>query len=322
MAGLTLFENDSEPCFLLQLPSELLVTLADFLSPASGRLLSFTCRLLHNILNNDITKMVNKLSPHEYDDYLVAMVYGLGMHESFACVCHRLHRIEPHDYPGTTKRLAWRQCWPASAIVGQFANYNLHQRHVQLALRHSRSGARRTELFKFLRPYHNVGNSIYNPMSWEFSAQPVIADGSFLIHAHETFSPLYNSNMTMGQCQFLKLCPHVQSSRRWRTDTAHSLLRSVLENAFDQKGVRCDGSCNDCATDFSIMATDTGLELDVWYDFGADTSASSIWWTTHVTYSDGISEQDVEAFEKASIFPPGERKLRERHEHAMVEMLQ
>lgn len=308
-------------CPFLELPSDLLLTLADWMDPASQVLLSFTCHALYNALHLVGAKKVQGLAPSAYDDYLVGMVCGLNLHDKFACLCHRLHKTELHDIPGVTRGLAWNGCWPSNAKIGNFSKYCLHQRHVQLALRHSSTGARRRELLKLMRPYRDSGNSVFNPMSWEFRAQPVIADGSFMLHTTETFQPLYNSDMTMGQCQFLEVCPHVVTSPRWATDTSHLLLRRVLEQVIDRPGSKSDGYCLQCATDFSIVSTDCGLQLDVWYDFGSSPSASSIWWKTHVAYYlDDESEDDVSTFQQLCLSAPGERNLQQKFETAMRDM--
>jgi len=308
-------------CRLLELPPELLITLAEFLNPASKVLLSFACKRLHDVLNILSKKELSTLSDSEYDDYLSAMVSGIGLHDRFACVCHRLHNVEAHDFPGVTRGLAWNGCWPASAKLGSvFTKYCLHQRHIQLALRSSSSGAQNARLTRILRPFRERGNSVFNPCSWEFSAQPLIAQGNFMVHINETFEPLYNSHITMGQCQFIKICPHIMASPRWSADTAHYLLRQHLEQIIEQQGSQTDGYCTRCATEFSLRSTDTGLEIDIWYDFGSDPSPSSPSWISHVSCSEDGFDANPEVIQHTRFESADETRLRRMFNGALKDV--
>ncbi|ERS97486.1 hypothetical protein HMPREF1624_05654 [Sporothrix schenckii ATCC 58251] len=42
------------------------------------------------------------------------------------------------------------------------------------------------------------------------------------------------------------------------------------------------GSCDRCPTDFSVRASDAGLEITVWQDFGPEASVTDVWWQSHV----------------------------------------
>jgi hypothetical protein len=304
-------------CSLLQLPAELLILVIDSLDPSSRILAGFTCKTLHAALFSSTVEDLRKLPTCQYDQHVLAILEGLALHNRYVCVCHRLHCVDAHDLPGIRKDVRFNGCWPASAKIGNFSKYCLHQRHVQLALRYSRTKIYQAELMKLLRPFHVSGNSVYNPMSWEFRAQPVIADGNYIMYTREAFHPLYNSEITMGQCQFLEICPHIVTAPRWAGDTSHLQLRLKLEQIMDKRGTRTSGWCYDCATDFSLMSTKAGLEVEVWYDFGSDASPSSRHWTSHVTYLHGESADEI-MLQRISLGPPAARKLKEKYERAML----
>lgn len=308
-------------CFLLQLPAELLIVVVDSLDPASRILAGLSCKRLRAAVSSTTRDVVRKLPICQYDQYVLAILEGLALHDRYACVCHRLHCVDAHDLPGMRKGLRFNGCWPASAKIGNFSKYCLHQRHVQLALRYSRTGVHEAELAKLLRPFHVFGNSVFNPMSWEFRAQPIIADGNYIMYTRETFHPLYNSEITMGQCQFLEICPHIFTVPRWTGDTSHLQLRLMLERIMDERGSRTNGWCYDCATDFSLMSTKSGLEVEVWYDFGSDASPSSQYWTSHVTYLREDSAEEI-MLQRLSLGPPATRKLKEKYERAMFDRQQ
>ncbi|KIH89874.1 hypothetical protein SPBR_01075 [Sporothrix brasiliensis 5110] len=43
-----------------------------------------------------------------------------------------------------------------------------------------------------------------------------------------------------------------------------------------------DGSCARCPTDFSVRASDAGLEITVWQDFGPEAPVTDMWWQSHI----------------------------------------
>ena len=305
--------HSSERCHFLELPPELILSISKYLRPAEQVLTAFTCRTLFHALRPAATEEVRKLLAHEHEEYLSAMLSGLAIFDRIICaVCHRLHDIEDHDVPGLTKWLKFSGCWPPGAYLANMSKYCLHQRHVQLALRLSQANVRKDRLQQLLQPYHDSGGASFTPMFRETLAQPVIADGSYLLHIRERFRPLYHSEITIGQCRFLEICPHTCVAERFVGHRSSTMLRQALVHANYEQGSQHNGFCTDCATDFCVSITDSGLIVDVWYDFGADPKPSSDRWISHVVNRDHELERDH------PMPVQRDRKLREKYERALT----
>jgi hypothetical protein len=299
-------------CHLLELPSELLLCIAEYMTPAEKLLTAFTCRILLSSLYSAAVDEVRSLAADEHEEYLCEMLSGLAIYDRVVCaICRRLHDIDELDVPGLNKRSKFTGCWPAGAYLANMSKYCLHQRHVQLALRLSQTGVRNERLKQLLQPYYDSGWASFTPMTRETRAHPLIADGSYLLHIRENFRPLYHNEITIGQCRFLEICPHTGVAERFADFRSSQRLKAALINASFEHGSEHAGVCTICATEFCVSITDSGLTVNAWYDFGTDPRPSSEWWKTHVVF------RDSDLMKASERFTPMTRKLRERYESTL-----
>lgn len=189
-------KEQASSCFILGLPSHLIVLLSSYLTPASRILFSQTCRSLHDILDNTAPATGQNKSNHghhtrdEHLEYLALLAKDLPRH--WACeACTALHRVSRRDLPTSPEcnpcplgKEAWRErVYDGESRVDR-RQIALDHRHVQLALKYTRTQSHRYRgyLRALLKPYHDPKFCQHASLRWErqttFSSKVVQVDYS------------------------------------------------------------------------------------------------------------------------------------------------
>ncbi|KAI0411435.1 hypothetical protein F5X98DRAFT_383792 [Xylaria grammica] len=288
---------------LLQLPPELILYIADFLSPSDLILFSQTCYPLRAILQKYINTV--KLSRTEYLSYLAA--HAREDPRKWVCgKCMTLHPVVGLDTPAAN--LQRSSCPRRSHGEIRYDNrlyygqIRLEHHHIQLALKYTRLQKYKynSYLRALLAPHYDPNFSPRNnaQLKTHYSAYPKIATAH---NGNLTFLLLSTwryhkglGNISFDNIGYLPICPHVMIHpfRTWGPHDPSYGLQEALKMVLGAKGDRQEhtGACPRCATDFSVRLNPRFLDLHVWQDFGPEGSPGDLAWETHC---DGIGLDGV-----------------------------
>ncbi|KAI0975422.1 hypothetical protein F4678DRAFT_420225 [Xylaria arbuscula] len=280
--------------YFLQLPVELILCIADFLTPPDLILLSQTCHPLRTIFwkHTDITK----LSRTERLSYLA----GLAREQPKKWICQKcmtLHRMAKLDTPAAE----FSQSSCPRQQIGEirfdirlwYGQIKLEHRHIQLALKYTR--LRQHKYDKYLRavmtPYLDTH---FDPRSKarvkiEYAAYPKIATACnaelkfLLLSTWRCYTR--KKKISFNDIGDLPICPHVtiEPWYPWRPSDPGYGLQQAIHGALEGRGDGKEhtGSCPRCTTDFSVKLESRWLDLHVWQDFGSESSPGDIAWEVH-----------------------------------------
>lgn len=113
--------------------------------------LSQTCQALRDFATCDWDDKYRSLSPKEQVKFLAGL--AVGMPDHWVCgYCCALHRVDTSDTPdGSALRSLGMPCLTDPVPLMEFREYQIHHRHVQLALKYNRLGIRQKYLGELWR---------------------------------------------------------------------------------------------------------------------------------------------------------------------------
>ncbi|KAI0542079.1 hypothetical protein GGR58DRAFT_497432 [Xylaria digitata] len=275
----------------LQVPPEIIGSIATFLGPADIVLLSQTCRSMRTCLSKQSN--ATHLSCADYFAYLAGIARELT--DQWVCdYCMALHPINKRDKPTTKRRPCScpvhviRASWRRNRLQNPH-HIGIEHHHVQLALKYTRLQQRKYDSYlrALLEPYQKKPFDTQSrgliTHEARYSAYPRIVTGSdgnprFLLFSIWRY--LAGGRDIMLQhlgCQ--QICPHLQFRDHDYFQYNNDLLQTfLLALHADGGGVEWRSSCSRCATDFSVMLSGRNLYLQVWQDFGPEGSPLDLAW--------------------------------------------
>lgn len=290
---------------LVQLPLELLLSIMKHLSPMEQIMLSHTCLGLYNDLADIVPDPATQLSPQDRCEYLAYVASTMPDH----WVCERCQHLHRRDDADTPRLPRLPQTCPATGAVNRFLHlgrlesYQIHHRHVQMAVKLSRRGsnldtAQRKYLAKLLTPQlvvYNPGHRagyVYPEQKATYRGIPTIVDEHWIqtsiwrIRVDVCGLRIEHlGNLAICRHQHIAMYEWANYRPRFRTDgecwenayptvpgcsAAHpswvDRLRQCVYNAYGKPGEESRGSCPFCPTDFSVTLEPgrlPGLENEV-----------------------------------------------------------
>lgn len=291
---------------ILRLPPELVLDVADFLSPDSQLLLSHSCRKLRTAMGH---MTADRLSQSERLHYLTAL--GSNRAKKWVCEqCTTLHHADRHDCPSTPRNRSCQRPFDLSRRYYWHSSYSVYHRHVQLALKYSRLGQPKNQkhLKRLLAPFYD---GFYTDLLrrevliTSFATTPKIVNRRYLQRSVYTYQQ-DTEPVTTATIGCLGICPHQgfgmlqwwpiieerarQAGVPIKPPRPKDLLRDTMRQAFERPGKELRGSCELCPTDFSVKVTLAKATLRVWQDFGAEGTSLDRCWRAHVENNEGLWE--------------------------------
>lgn len=269
---------------LLNLPLDVILLIFDELPLHATILLSQTCTHFRSLLRSKYSLAIKKISDSERLELLVVLGNLLPHH--WTCTqCRSLHQANQNDVPYYQTNY-YRPCpWPESLWschrVNQF--YIIAYRHVQLATKYTREGMHHRHRAKILRKYA-VRYPEYFSARLDFTAEPVIIDGRFILRTtyefHELVKPL---SLEIISEAFFGFCPHLHAvSLSGQLDQAISLAFQAAD-AGSSRSYAANHSCERCPTDYSItVLLGRHVTFDVFQDLGSGFSSTDPYWRSHI----------------------------------------
>ncbi|KAI0436755.1 hypothetical protein F4803DRAFT_556676 [Xylaria telfairii] len=276
-------ESRPPQSYFLQLPVELVLLIAEYLTDVDLALLSQTCKSLHFILGN---RRISRC-----DRFLYLVYRSRGLPGEWACEsCKTLHPISVDDTPRSFRDQS--SCPRAKKIRRRYdtdSHYNpirIDRRHVELAVKYTLLQQREynSYLKALTAPYHaKLGSMRVFPLKIHYSAYPKVVVGDdgnmkFLLLSTWRYYKGYG-DIYLDDIEFPQICPHLQMygfgdcslvtlARRNRLEAA---VLEALEAQGDGGQGRA-GACTCCATDFFVRFTYKYLDLYVWQELGPGSS--------------------------------------------------
>lgn len=274
------------PCYILQLPVEILVKILKFLPLYSQLLVNQTCRPLRAITHEfllagkgDITAIT---TPEEKLLYLTHLARSLL--DRWVCAkCCKLHQIDEWDIPlhyiseylrcedglDTTERYRVSK-------LGSPQYYPMH-RHVELTLKYTRIEYKKRRHQKYLQrlltPHHGQVRGFFEVakgISARISVYPKVVNGRYLTLSIMTYLEA-QTKVSRRSILHIEICSHV--SELESCDITYGMRRNIDE-AFDialsAESTQNFFSCGLCGTVYSIQASPERFTICVWQDFGPE----------------------------------------------------
>ncbi|KAI0532244.1 hypothetical protein GGR58DRAFT_523397 [Xylaria digitata] len=291
--------KQQSPNYLLQLPVELILCIADFLNPPDLILFSQTCYSLRAILQKHT--ITTKLSRAEYLLYLTAC--AREQPNKWVCKkCATLHPIRKLDTPavGFLRSSCPRRSYEGFRLgtplwYGQM-RVQLEHRHIQLAFKYTRlqQDKYKSYLKALLAPHHDMGFSpTDHQLKIYYSTYPKIATAHngnltfLLLSSWRYYKDKLCGKILFDKIGYLPISPHVIIAPfwTWRPQDSSYRLQEAIKSALEAEGDSQEhkGACPRCATDFSVQSDSQFLDLHVWQDFGPEGSPGDLAWEIHHT---------------------------------------
>lgn len=271
-------------CCLLNLPLDIVYTIADELTLPARIILSQTCSDLRHLLHGDCLSAFREASVVERLDCLAVLEQLLPDHrlctgccalQSVDCEEDVYGRFCPFDKPRFSRFL----------LSGSYA---ISFPHVQLAIMYgSRRQGTRKKYYPPLLPKFSI--SVPDFFSWrlDFSDEKLVAEGRFLLKTthvlHGVTQPLSLLNTSKAP---VAICPHLSLG------VVHPIalgkpIPAALRMAYDEAGapvglnqdLHC---CARCPTDFLVSNEEDDVSIMVWADLGNGTSPQDPFWCSHL----------------------------------------
>lgn len=284
------------PCALLELPLDAVLLIAEQLPRQSQLVLAQTCRPLQVAVRRFLHRPGARLSRDEHLDYLACLARDLP--NKWVCEeCVGLHDVVLDDVPLSDWRKPKKKCeWllPHVLFWSEPRAYEVHHRHVQLALKYTRARDKlnirhRAYLERLLAPvedvsYHNRARPGVIPI--RFSACPRVVGGRFLLLATWRYTKTDTVSISPEVLDYMGLCKHqfLYWARMrifpfpWELRRLPAII-STLTQAFEAPGdAEARGACPRCPVDFAAQASPDRVVLRVWWDLGPEDSPTDAVW--------------------------------------------
>lgn len=275
---------------LLNLPYDVFLCVIDHLALQDMFILSRTCRSMRAITLCDWESELENLSRTDEMDFWTGI--GYIMPKTWVCFsCCKLHPVDPSDSPRSRKSVCGFDPMITSALSDRGApSYcGLFHRHVQLALKYSRSGTNLQYLQKLMLP-ENQG--LYRPYGC-YTTEPKIVGNRFLSRERSIFRrrqqqiPFTPEFVTVS----FRLCPHQVLRTRSQDEVPRDTFfhpslefEDKLDLAFKFLGREIEGHCPHCLTDYSVLVSGCRRTITfyAWRDFGSYGSPDNIVWQSQM----------------------------------------
>lgn len=278
---------------LLDLPLDIVYTIADELTLPSRIIFSQTCRDLWHLLHGDCLSAFREASVVERLDCLAVLEQLLPDHR----LCTGCCALQPVYYITPLGRyredVCSRFCPFETPRFSRFllsGFYAISFPFVQLAIKygsHSRYQGPGKKHYPCLLPTFSI--SIPDFFSWrlDFAAEKLVAKGRFLLKTthvlHGVTQPLSLLNTSKAP---VAICSHLSLG------VVHPIalgepIPAALRMAHDEAGapvglnqdLHC---CARCPTDFLVSNRDDDVSIMVWTDLGNGTSPQDPFWRSHL----------------------------------------
>ncbi|RTE79836.1 hypothetical protein BHE90_005660 [Fusarium euwallaceae] len=308
--GSHLREPQPSNCFLVQMPLDILLIIANFLPPHAELILTHTCVTMKKALTRP-SNAERRLDWDEHLEYLTAVISNRT--DRWVCDdCDRTHPTYMEDTPRTPlvpdcyrPKFFWvRNPWTEGFKLPC-------HRHVQLALKYIRLGPQSTQeqahLDGLLRPCHLTETIHDSPtpsrgsIRLEQSHCPKVVHGRYLI----LYTCIYTQPEDYwGVSPILEACKHrrVELHRHEKELSMENIegfslnlnMRSPLAERV-WRADKVDWSCPDCATDLEAHWNGSSVTMKVWRDLGAEGSPFATDWRRQIgDHSPGSSRIPTE----------------------------
>ena len=315
----TISRTSSEPkSLLLGLSKEILLEIADYLTPYEFNLLSISCRRLRfNIGRTPINSYewleLDRPGQSVILDHRIAFLNHLtdGYPYYFVCRnCNALHKTSAVMLPGRVPTNSDTEVKCGSGfrphdvygdyltdwLVSSNKYYRLTSLHIQLALKRYHYGAPYGIDLRSLSYAEIVKNSSTSkPLTTALHVTPRIASGRMYTR---TQLWLLSSATHVGHSSYkyddhdLQICAHITQS------DINDLLRCKLDNRHNRNCETCPPylRCYTCGTEFHVreeqVLTCSALVLNIWRELGQGESPQDRSWQKHMV-RDGKGRHDT-----------------------------
>ncbi|KAL2203192.1 hypothetical protein CC79DRAFT_1325950 [Sarocladium strictum] len=274
---------------VVKLPPELLLQIADHLNLYDQIQFSQTCVWLHSLLHINSAAEIAALTYQKRLEFFHAA--SLRRPQSWVCPkCVYLHHLEQAGVPS---QITWviKACQKKN-MPNIYGPYDLHERHIQLALKLSQTDFRNANqeyLTKLMKPY--TRRSHWPPISGltpgsstvmqDFVAVPRIIDGSFLVQFSMEFFGVIGRCIVYEDLDGTRICPHMEVRPR-RHPRSLTRLEISAQVAFTSGKVQ-QGWCGYCLTDYTVKVENGRVKICAWQDFGGQRPPMHHEWTSLTT---------------------------------------
>lgn len=268
---------------LLELPAELIHSIADFLPPLALLSLYLTCGRIRSILLSRRPSDKRKLLSFERQAYLATLT-GVLRNYYYCEERQQLHRVRyknrpyQRDFWGKS-RCSVDNCWLSCLDDHGWRNeYFLAQPHIHTAIKYSRmtgpDAPHRVYMAKLMKPRTSVFHC--RDVTSILPIKPYILNGMFILSTRW----LRTIPQESLQCyeERMRICSHLA------LDHHRVLCICHKHDAIVRKDTTFRGSCNHCPTDFEVLYQLGRREVRTWEDLGTGDSPDDASWRSHVGY--------------------------------------
>lgn len=256
--------------------------------------LSQTCRALREFAWCDWNDRYQSLNRKEQIQFLAGLAIGMPGHW-FCAACLALHPVNTSDTPDGAHRVIGNVCSGRDPTpVMELFEYQIHHRHIQLALKYNRMGSRKKYLKELLAP--TPQQNLFGHQQSTYFAQPRIIENQFLLYECRKFRIPFRQLWVRELVGWvnIRLCPHLILPPLDRPFRASYNLNAYfrvfqLEAAIgialgNTSGKEVRSSCACCLTDFAVFFDQVRnvLILKSWRNFGSFGSPEDEPWVSHI----------------------------------------
>ncbi|RSM03554.1 hypothetical protein CEP52_007317 [Fusarium oligoseptatum] len=311
--GSHLREPQPSNCFLVQMPLDILLIIANFLPLHAELIFTHTCVTVKKALTRP-SNANRRLNWDEHLEYLTAVISN----RTDRWVCDDCDRTHPTYVEDTPRTPLTPDCYrPKFFQVRNPWNEGFKlpcHRHVQLALKYIRLGPQSAEeqahLDDLLRPVHltqTIDCALIQPYVYSGSVRleqchcPKVVHGRYFILHTCTYTLLEDYR---GPPPILEACKHrrVEFHSREKELSVENIegffLNLNMRSPLAERVWRADKvgwSCPDCATDLEAYWNGSSVTMKVWRDLGAEGSPFATDWRRQIgDHSPGSSRIPTE----------------------------
>jgi hypothetical protein len=305
------------------LPTDVVLLIADELSLPSKYMLSQTCGAMWHLLAGPCTQQIIQfdkefLNTIWTDERRLEFLCGIAETQPHRVLCEGCSKLEDINTKDTPRR---RLSIPGDCRVGlamyDFGmDYQLYFHHVQLAIKYARLGDQadskcRRYFSELMESHSRRFRLAHGPRTYSGTVftQPKVIGGQFYLYSHGTLKrtnqflllfrrdPEYPSTWAIRAVPNIKICHHrrIPDLPQCVASTGSSLEERTAAMLKSWDGKRQHYSCDRCPTDYTITSYPGKEKLvwEVWKSFGAPASPVDLKWTVHTDWWDELTLSHV-----------------------------
>lgn len=297
------------------LPPELVLCIAQFLSPVSTLSFSLCCRPIHSLLKSQYVEITKEVQNLDHYEFLTLLERDLPNY-ILCYYCERLHAMKnAHEYVYSNwcRREYTLPCWQAdyNAILGLYIYRDFSFPVFQMAMKLYRQGLDYSKLLKLLS-HENEAYPHHGYVEHRTASSKIVA-GSLVIRQETRFTMPPTQPLTALRDINVFICPHI----RFRSLKIVNQHRKVRNGTYwtESRGYQNSNKlikCSYCLTEFQIDFTELGKQgyamyFRKWQDLGQGLSPLDHQWQSHISRGDLGPLQRVK-FDRGSIYAAFEGK--------------